>query len=685
MPNHLTKESSLYLQQHANNPVDWYPWGPEALKKALQENKPILLSIGYSACHWCHVMAEESFVDEETAQLMNSLFVNIKVDREERPDLDKIYQTSHQILSGHGGGWPLTVFLTPQNQIPFFSGTYFPKEPRYGIVPFKALLLKISDFYRTNFDKISEQNIKLQQAFVQLQQIDPVERDQINETPFVQNRKILGGAFDPINGGFGAAPKFPQPMNLRRLLNYWLLSKTAKHEDKVALQMVVGSLEGMAKGGVYDQLGGGFYRYSVDGSWKIPHFEKMLYDNAQLIALYAQVFKVTQNPLFKRVLEETTAWVFREMQSPEGGFYSSIDADSEHHEGKFYYWDRKQIEELLTSKEYDLAEAYFGLDQEANFDHHWHLHLACPIDDLEKQLNLSTTEIETLLKNIKQKLFAIRENRVRPARDEKIITSWNALMIKGLAIASQALQRDDIFLAADAALKFIHKNLWKDSRLFATFQKGKTKGEAFLDDYAFLLDAIITMLEVHWQTEYLNFAMALAEKLLNQFEDKKHGGFYFTANDHESLIDRPKTWMDEAIPAGNGVAALALQRLGYLLGEQRYLEAAAKTLQATWSTMEHYSGAQNSLLDAAQEYLFPPEIIIIRGEGNELLEWKNIATHELANRLVFAIPDDVKLPKNLVDYKSKKNKTIAYICKGLQCFEPMETRESFIEHFDYKL
>jgi uncharacterized protein YyaL (SSP411 family) len=578
--NRLSQETSLYLQQHASNPVDWYPWGQEALEKAKQENKPILLSIGYSACHWCHVMAHESFADPETAEIANKLFINIKVDREERPDLDKIYQTAHQLLTGRGGGWPLNVFLTPENQMPFFAGTYFPKELRYGMPSFKDLLMQIAQYFYANSTLITEQNARLTVALQQLNSPKVVSSNVVlDKKPIEQAATELLTQIDTAHGGFGDAPKFPNTLNIERLL---------VHEEVVNV-----TLTKMAQGGIYDQIGGGFFRYSVDVAWQIPHFEKMLYDNAQLLTCYAKANKILNNPLFDRVIAETADWALREMLAPGGGFYATLDADSEHVEGKFYYWDREQIKNLLTADEYKVAADYFGLDGSPNFEEYWHLHVAQTVDKAASNI----------LQSVRQKLFLAREQRIRPGRDEKILTAWNSLMIKGLVLAGATLGREDLIHAAQQTVDFIHNKLWINNRLHVYYQNGRAHLMAYLDDYAFLLDALIALLPIQQRKQDLDFAIELAETLLNCFFDDKAGGFFFTAHDHEPLIYRPKPLMDEAIPTGNGVAAQALAHLGHLLNESRYLEACEKCLKMAWPTITTYPAAYNSLLNALEVYL----------------------------------------------------------------------------------
>lgn len=557
--NRLANETSPYLLQHADNPVAWLPWSEDALALARAEDKPILLSIGYSACHWCHVMAHESFADEATAEVMNRLFINVKVDREERPDLDQIYQTAHQMLTGRAGGWPLTLFLTPEGT-PFYGGTYFPKEPRFGLPGFAALCQRIGEIWRTRRHDIEAQNRELLAA---MNRHIPPPAIELDDRPIATLRNLLLGSFDREHGGFGSAPKFPHPTDLAFLLH--------RQDDRQAQEAALFSLRRMALGGIHDQLGGGFCRYSVDEFWEIPHFEKMLYDNGQLLGLYADAFALTGEPYFREVAEGIVGWLRREMTSPEGAFYSSLDADSEGEEGRFYLWERDEVARLLTPQESALAGRHWGLDQPPNFERrHWHLKIAAPLAAGE----------ETLRDSARAKLFAAREKRVRPGCDDKILTSWNALTIAGLAHASRVLDRPEWLSAARRALDFLQTHHWRDGRLLATSRQGQAYLPAYLDDYAFLLAALLEAYAAAPHAEDLDFARQIADVLLMHFEDRTNGGFFFTAHDHESLIQRPKTAHDNALPAGNGVAALALRKLGELVGDARYLGAARRTLQA---------------------------------------------------------------------------------------------------------
>ena len=671
--NHLADETSPYLLQHADNPVEWYPWGEAALSRAKQENKPILLSIGYSACHWCHVMAHESFEDQSTAALMNELFVNIKVDREERPDLDKIYQVAQQMLTHGSGGWPLTMFLTPQEQ-PFFGGTYFPKEPRYGMPAFPDLLRRVAQYYREQGEEIAVQSQELQAALASM--VPTPDLGAVLETQALASaRATLERTFDGTFGGFSGAPKFPHSTSIERCLRQWYATSADTEPDLKALYMASLTLTRMAEGGLYDQLGGGFARYSVDGAWMIPHFEKMLYDNGQLLCEYARAHLATGEALFAKVAHETADWVLRDMRSAAGSFYSSLDADSEGHEGRFYAWQRSEVQSLLTPREYGAFSARFGLDRTANFEGAWHLHTYASLDDIAGALEDSVQAVADLIESSRSKLLKARNLRVWPARDEKILCSWNALMIKGLAIASRVLRRPDLAEAAGTAVDFVRHHLWRDGRLLATYKDGRAHLPAYLDDYAFLADALLELLQTRWRSSDLDFACQLADVLLDQFEDKDKGGFFFTASDHEELIHRSKSFADESVPSGNGVAASMLTRLGYLLGETRYLDSAQRTLRSAWAGIQEYPQAHMSLLNALEDFLSSMQILIVRGTGQSAPHWADALSALYApTRMIYAIPDDAQLPGALAA-KRPGETTVAYLCTGMTCSAPLMNLE----------
>lgn len=667
MENRLAKETSPYLLQHADNPVDWYPWGEEAFALARESGKPILLSIGYSACHWCHVMAHESFEDDATAALMNDLFVNVKVDREERPDIDKIYQTAHQLITQRGGGWPLTMFLDGDDQRPFFGGTYFPKEARYGMPAFGDLLQKIAEYYAGNRDDVRKQSARLLEVFERIEPAPAGADRALDDAPFAKARETFEQTFDREFGGFGSAPKFPHPTTIDRLLRHWRATASEAEPDVEALFMAALTLARMAEGGLFDHVGGGFYRYSVDQHWQIPHFEKMLYDNGPLLAIYAQASIATGEALFAAAANATADWMLADMRDANGGFYATRDADSEGHEGLYYLWEPDEARELL-GHDYEVFARRFGLDQPANFEGRWHL-------TVRQQVSEDEAEV---IERAKERLLERRAERVAPGRDEKQLTAWNALAIRGLAIAGRALERDDLLDAAADAVEFLRETVMIDGRLRASYKDGEARFAAYLDDHAFLLDALLELLQARWNSQHLEFACQLAELLLDHFEDEEHGGFWFTANDAEQLIHRSKPLADEAVPSGNGIAAFALQRLGFLLGETRYLDAAEKTLRAAWRAIDEYPHGHVSLLAALEEYLEHPEIIVIRGAADDVARWRESAAKVYApRRLVFAIPGDAaELPGALADRKPMDGQTVAYRCLGTHCELPVTSWEA---------
>ncbi|MSQ54036.1 MAG: thioredoxin domain-containing protein [Betaproteobacteria bacterium] len=653
MPNRLASETSPYLQQHADNPVDWYPWGAEALERARREDKAILLSVGYSACHWCHVMAHESFEDAEVAALMNRLFVSVKVDREERPDIDQIYQAAHQLLSQRGGGWPLTMFLAPDGT-PFFGGTYFPKTPRHGLPGFPDLLERVAEVWKDKRSEIREQGEQIAHALASTLPRKAGHHSDFSAQPVREAIGQLRASFDPGHGGFGRAPKFPHPTDLELCLRV-----ATGSGDTAALEMVTTTLDRMIAGGIFDQLGGGFCRYSVDQFWMIPHFEKMLYDNGALLALLAQAAQATGHERYRRAAAETAAWATREMQSPEGGFYSSLDADSEHEEGKFYVWDREEVRALLSAEEYAAAAPSWGLDSGPNFEGlHWHLHVAQP------------GAAPLLIDCARRKLFEAREKRVRPGRDDKVLVSWNALMIRGMALFARASGSD--VRAARRALDFIRTTMWRNDRLLATYKDGRAHLNAYLDDYAFLIDAIIELLQADFDARDLAFACELAEVLLEEFEDRQHGGFFFTGRSHERLIHRDKPGHDNATPSGNGVAALALNRLAALTGEERYAQAARRTLELFYPALQRQPVGFAVFLQALQEQLEPPAVLVLRGAPQALAEWtRSPGLGYLPGVLQVAVAEGTRELPPVLDKPAGPRGVNAWLCRGVTCLPPM--------------
>ncbi len=676
--NRLDTSSSPYLRQHADNPVHWQPWDKDALASARERDVPILLSIGYSACHWCHVMAHESFEDATTAQLMNQLFVNIKVDREERPDLDRVYQTAHQILTQQTGGWPLTVFLDPHSLLPFFSGTYFPRTPRYGMPAFTELLKRVAAVWAERREELAEQGEKVQDIFDSLNAPGNPDAALPEAAVLDAARDQLANAFDSSHGGFGTAPKFPMPSSLERLLRHWARSReTRGGPDREALDMVLQSLTRMARGGIFDHLGGGFCRYSVDAEWLVPHFEKMLYDNGALLALYADAMAIAPDNLFEAVVRDTAGWLLREMQHPEGGFYAALDADSEGEEGRFYVWHREQIRRLLDDDEYAVIETLYGIEKPANFEGSWILHRRDAWRAVVERLSLSAEEANRLLASAQQKLFTAREQRPRPGRDDKILVAWNGLAIRGLARASTVLDDPSWAEAATRAVDFIRQDMVIDGRLHATWMDGRLGERAYLEDHAYLLDGLLTLLAVRWRDADVRFAVALADALLEHFLDRGEGGFFQTAHDAEALIYRPKPTLDESVPAGNAVAASALGRLGHLLGRQDYLDAADGVLRWAGPVMGRAPQAHAALCHALEEAITPPQLLLIR--GRDARAWARKADDEYRPfRLVFALPEaidtaedgsDPLLPTYLpADLPAP---TTAWLCSNMTCSLPI--------------
>jgi len=674
MANLLSQETSPYLQQHADNPVDWHAWNPESLQLAREQDKPILLSIGYSACHWCHVMAHESFEDADVAAVMNELFVNIKVDREERPDLDQVYQTAHHLLTRRHGGWPLTMFLSPDGT-PFFGGTYFPKQARYNLPAFPDLLKRVAQVYAENRAELAEQSGHLIEALSATLPRPISTEVTLNDSPLALAVRQHTENFDSVYGGLGGAPKFLHPAELDLLLR-----RSTATGDEQARHIVLFTLRQMAHGGLYDQLGGGFCRYSVDELWEIPHFEKMLYDNGLLLGLYCGAWQNSGDPLFARIVEQTAAWVLREMQAPDGGYYSSLDADSEHEEGKFYVWQRDEILELLNDDEYALIEPYYGLDRPANFENHaWNLRVAAPLVEVAKNLDISIEQAEVRLESARRKLLAARTQRVRPGRDDKILAAWNGLMIAGMARAARVFDRPDWLRSAQHAMDFVRDTLWRDGKLLATCKDGKAHLNAYLDDHAYLLNALLELLQAEYRSADLAFAVQLADALLERFEDKQDGGFFFTSHDHEALIQRNKTGPDNATPSGNGIAAQSLLRLSELTGETRYAEAAERCLKLFFPAMQQIAAYHSSLCTALAEYLQPAAVLVLRGARNETRIWRDsLRSRYLPDVMTIALDGDVAdLPEVLA--KPRSEKATAWLCRGTQCLPPITDLQVLLE------
>jgi len=680
MTNRLAAETSPYLKQHADNPVDWQPWDDAALDEARLHDKPILLSIGYSTCHWCHVMAHESFEDPATAAVMNQHYVNIKVDREERPDLDKIYQTGLQLLTQQGGGWPLTMFLDPQTLVPFYGGTYFPPTPRHQLPGFADLLMRLKEVFDNQRDELNQQGEKIKNTLEQM--VSPLLDPTVEDVEVLNAaREALGKQYDAAEGGFGGAPKFPMPAALERILRHWAHTRHNGGNDKDALDMVMITLTQMARGGIYDHLGGGFCRYATDRKWMIPHFEKMLYDNAQLLSLYSFALTLGPDALFRDAVADTIGWLQREMRHAEGGFYAALDADSEGEEGRFYVWRREQVKKLLSEDEYLVVETLYGLDKPANFESKWNLHRHDSWRSVISRLSLEPSRAEELLASAKQKLFAERQSRIAPDTDHKILTGWNGLVIRGLAHAGMQQQRSDWLDLAQQTADFLRTHCWDGHRLSATWTDGVAKHSGYLDDYAYLLDGLLTLLSARWRETDIAFAKALADVMLEQFYDVEQGGFYFTAHEHEALIYRPKPTMDDSVPPGNGVAARAFMQLGHLLGDTQYLDAAHNTLRWARAVMERLPAGHCSLLHALEDTVYAPEQIILRGPNEQMQSWTGQLDDGFTPwRQVYAIPytDTRTLPEYLPKLVSseQQNSVTAYVCSGMQCSLPMTDIEA---------
>ena len=695
LSNRLADETSPYLLQHAGNPVAWQPWDDEALERARTEDKPILLSIGYSACHWCHVMAHESFEDPAVAEVMNRLFVNIKVDREERPDLDQVYQLAHQMLTQRPGGWPLTMFLTPAGE-PYFGGTYFPKTPRHGLPGFADLCVRVAAIYRERRRDIGAQSQALKDAFVRL---DPAKapHPSINDEPLIGALAALKSQFDPDEGGFGSAPKFPQASDLAFCLHHY-----AKGERSVvgvadgdALDMVVHTLTRMAEGGVFDHLGGGFFRYSTDAQWSIPHFEKMLSDNGLLLGLYADAWGLTREPRFAQVVEDTAGWLLRDMLTADGVFCAALDADSEGEEGRFYVWTPDAVRAALTDDEYAVIAAHFGLDGAANFEGHaWHLRVAMPLAEVARKLRLGEEACDALVRIGRAKLQDVRARRIHPGRDGKVLTGWNALVIGGLARAGRRFKRNDWIAAAGRALDFIRREMRQEGasgssgiRLLASHAGGRAKFNAYLDDYAFLLDATLELLQARFDTGMLAFAEGLARTLLDDFEDRSQGGFYFTSHAHEALFHRGKPAHDHATPSGNGIAAQSLLRLSFLTGNTEYAQAAERTIALFHPGMTARPGGQAALMLALAELLDPPRTVVGRGPEEAVQGWLDaLGGRYRPSTLVLGIPDSIEqgLPAVLAKPSGslQAGGVNAWVCEGVTCLAPVNRLDSLLEVLD---
>ncbi|HIB53575.1 MAG TPA: thioredoxin domain-containing protein [Nitrospirales bacterium] len=667
--NRLIDETSPYLLQHAHNPVDWYPWGAEALDRAKTENTPILLSIGYSACHWCHVMERESFENPATATLMNDNFINIKVDREERPDLDDIYQKAVQAFIGRGGGWPLTAFLTPEQE-PFYGGTYFPPVPRYKMPAFPDLLVGIAEAYR---DKQSDVRQNIQQVMAGLRRIGaPQPSDAPLDTALVDDAvKGFSGFYEPVDGGFGAGPKFPTAQPFQLALRHYQRTRTESSRD-----MTLHSIRKIAAGGVYDHLGGGFHRYSVDSKWLVPHFEKMLYDNAQLIRLYLDGWRLTQTFRFRQVVEETLEYVRREMISPEGGFYTAQDADSEGVEGKFFVWTPEEVNAILGPELGAEMCRIYDVTESGNFEGKAILNRIASSDFDEKEMD----RIEVLLNPARKQLLAAREPRIKPQRDDKILTGWNGLMISGALDAYQTLGNPSYLVMAENALDFLFTAAYKNGHLYRTVTNGQGKLNGYLDDYAFLAAALLDAYESTFNDKYLEGARELTAVMVERFWDSRAGGCFFTANNHETLIQRMKSGSDGPIPSGNAVAAMNFLRLFSLTGEQTYHDRAEQTFKLFRSEMDNNGYGSAAMLNALDFYLERPKEIVIVGDRTDP-STKDLLTRihstYIPNKVLILVDENsaLSLPPIAQGKSSLDGKPTVYVCHNFTCSRPVTTWE----------
>ncbi len=659
--NHLANETSLYLRQHAGNPVDWYPWGPTALKWAKTETKPIFLSIGYSACHWCHVMEHESFVDPEIAAYLNSHFINIKVDREERPDIDNIYMSAVQALTGHGG-WPMSVFLTPDLQ-PFYAGTYFPPEQRHGMPSFRQVLEAVANAWQNKQAMVLEQASNITAALEQHAAAGKGEGS-LDESLLRNAGKQLSRAYDLRHGGFGRAPKFPHPLDLRLLLRLY-----HRYQDVDALQMVTHTLDQMARGGIYDQLAGGFHRYSTDERWLAPHFEKMLYDNALLVPVYLEAYQATKHGLFLRIALETLHWVSTEMTSPGGGFYSTTDADSEGVEGKFFVWSLDEVKQILNADDAEFAEGVFDIAAAGNWE--GHTILTRPKSDAQEIALWETDEARFLkrLNHIREQLLAVREKRIKPGRDEKILTAWNGLMIAAYAQAAEVTGNQVYLQRAQAAANFVLTQMRQpDGKLYRTaLDGGPAKLNAYLEDYAFFIDGLLHLVQASWNERWITAATELAEIMISQFWDESSAGFYFVGHDHEKLILREKQANDNATPSGNSMAITALLKLSRLTGNKRYADYAEKALQHFAGSMEQHPMAYGQMLVALDDLLGPIEEFAVFPESHRT-EVLALLHRKFRPRKLIAGPP---LAVPLLDNRSSiDGKPTVYHCVNQTCYLP---------------
>ncbi|PAC35899.1 thioredoxin domain-containing protein [Caldifermentibacillus hisashii] len=669
-PNRLINEKSPYLLQHAYNPVDWYPWSEEAFEKAKSENKPVFVSIGYSTCHWCHVMERESFENEEVAQILNEKFVSIKVDREERPDIDSIYMLVCQMMNGHGG-WPLSVFLTP-DRVPFYTGTYFPRESRYGMPGFTEVLNYLYQQYTKNPDRIKDVGAQVKQA-LELSR-EKGEQTSLTKETIDNAFRYYKQTFDPQYGGFGEAPKFPMPHTLVFLLMY------AKFcENQEALNMVTKTLDGLARGGIYDHIGYGFSRYSVDGKFLVPHFEKMLYDNALLAMAYTDAFRMTKNSRYKKITEEIIKYVLRDMVHPDGGFYSAEDADSEGEEGKFYVWTPEEVKDVLGEQLGTLFCQAYDITKQGNFEGKNIPNLITShLESIAKAEGISSAELAEKLETARQRLFQHREKRVRPFRDDKILTAWNGLMIASLAKAGRVFHQPSYVQSAEKAVSFIRDNLIQNGRVMVRYRDGEVKNKAFIDEYAFLLWGYIELYESTFAPFYLEEAKKLADNMMDLFWDDHAGGFFFSGNDDEPLLVRQKESYDGALPSGNSVAACQLLRLAKLTGDFTLEEKVQQMFQVFSKDIHDYPNGHAMMLQSVMlsQQAMKEVVIVMDDETKEVVDFiQHIQEnfHPEISLMAVKRNEQAKLSEIapfIEDYAMINEKPTIYVCENFQCNQP---------------
>jgi uncharacterized protein len=674
--NSLINETSPYLLQHAHNPVDWHAWGEEALEKARVQDKPILLSIGYSACHWCHVMEHESFENEAIAKLMNHNFVNIKVDREERPDLDQIYMNAVQMMTGHGG-WPMTMFLTPEG-IPFYGGTYFPPEDRYNMPGFPRILMSVAEAYRAQPDQVAHTASGMLSELRRISLAQPA-NELITKELLDDSARRIARNYDPQHGGFGGAPKFPPAMTLEFLLH----TNYRTRQDDV-LEMATHTARRMADGGIYDQLGGGFHRYSVDAKWLVPHFEKMLYDNALLSRFYLHLYQVTREEFARLIAEETLDYVLREMTAPSGGFYSTQDADSEGHEGKFFLWSRAEVVEALGDEDAPLFCDYFNVTEAGNFEERNILNITDSMDAVAERHHVSRHHLSTVISRGRKQLLEIRERRIKPARDEKTLTAWNGLMLASFAEAAAILERDDYREAARNNARFVLTNMRRDGLLLRTYKDGQAKLNAYLDDYAFFIDGLIALYEATGEITWLQDAISLTDKMIEEFWDETDGGFFYTGKSHEKLIVRSKDFFDNATPSGNSVAASLLLRLAIFTGQEAYRRHAITALRLLADHIRRYPSAFGLALCAVDFYLSSPKEIALVGPDHAQLAplsrvvWQTyLPNRVIASTTAVSAPDASRLVPLLQKRELLEGKPTAFVCENYACQTPVTDADAF--------